>query len=186
MLFTFFCVWICVSASRYSCRLTEYQITQTPSPQLSERANEGGSVSARDSVSFARIHNCFRWKIAFRATNPFCVAHQSNQVHYICQLRNAPAFHETIMLHTLRHNIWNLMSNTTRNSIEYFESDIFCLHVFNWINMCLLVVIIIIIIINFRRRRHRHCCCVCGPISHALCAYWMECVVYSHHRSHPI
>lgn len=80
------------------------------------------------------------------ATNPFHEAHQSNQVHYICQLREicAPHIHthtlNTISYFSLTHITYTNMDlcgiwwATWEIRSKYSESDIFCLYNFNGIN----------------------------------------------------
>lgn len=94
MLFTFFSLQL--------SQLTEYQITQTPSPQFGLTPTL--SLSLSFVLSFILSFFCVvfpllsvsslirslcdygNFAIFVLATNPFHEAHQSNQVHYICQL----------------------------------------------------------------------------------------------------
>lgn len=63
--------YIYVSASRYSCRLTEYQITQTPSPQLSERARE-------EALAHATPSRLLAFTIAFDGKSLF-----AQRIHFV-------------------------------------------------------------------------------------------------------
>lgn len=92
------------------------------------------------------------------ATNPFHEAHQSNQVHYICQLREMRPFssdqhtntHRTIWvsyscfkLYLCTCGIWWA---TREIRSEYFESDIFCLHVLKCEIICVVAFVIVDIV----------------------------------------